>query len=130
MQFWMVAAVALVALYFFFRGKSVMVPAEAVLSAGEAKKWIASTRDVQILDVRTKMEYQQGHLPSCKLIPLQELQGRMKELDTSKPLFVYCAHGNRSAVALNLLQQNGFPGAKHLRGGIVSWHAEGLPVVR
>lgn len=130
MPVWMMVSIAVIIIFYLLRGKSAMVPPEAVVSAEEAKKWIQSSKDLQILDVRTVPEYQQGHLSSSKLIPLHELEVRIKELNSSKPLFVYCAHGNRSAVALNLLRNNGFSSARHLQGGIASWQSAGHPVVR
>lgn len=47
------------------------------------------TGDVTFLDVRQPMEYQGGHLPGAKLIPLGNLEGRLAELDQEKPIVVY-----------------------------------------
>lgn len=45
--------------------------------------------DVTFLDVRQPKEYQRGHLPGAKLIPMGELESRLEELDKEKPLVLY-----------------------------------------
>ena len=51
-----------------------------------------------LLDVRTRQEYAQGHLPGSRNVPLDELE--QAELpDRDAPLFVYCLSGGRSARA-------------------------------
>jgi rhodanese-related sulfurtransferase len=45
--------------------------------------------DYNLVDVRTPKEYEQGHLPGSKLIPLGEIRARLSELDRSKPTLVY-----------------------------------------
>jgi sulfur-carrier protein adenylyltransferase/sulfurtransferase len=122
---WWVAAAA--ALFFLMKPS---VPATAILAAGELRDWIASKKDLQLIDVRSSGEYGQGHLSAAKLIPLDQLGSRLKELDARRPLVVYCASGNRSARALKLLLGQGFPEAKHLQGGISAWVGAGLPVTR
>jgi len=59
--------------------------------AGQAREYIAKHRpeDVTILDVRQPKEYQRGHLPGAKLIPLPELGDRFREIDGNKPTIVY-----------------------------------------
>ncbi len=45
--------------------------------------------DYNLVDVRQPQEYEQGHLPGAKLIPVGELHDRLKELDPGKPTIVY-----------------------------------------
>ena len=71
-----------------------------------------------------------GHLAKAKLIPLQELDKRLAEIDKSKPVLLYCRSGHRSGNALKILQGKGFANAKHIEGGIIAWQAAGLPVTR
>lgn len=127
MENWMWWGIAALVLYFVMKPS---VPAAAILAAGELKEWIASKKNLQLIDVRSSGEYSQGHLSAAKLIPLNELGGRLNELDAKRPLVVYCASGNRSARALKLLLKKGFPEAKHLQGGISAWAGAGLPVTR
>ena len=48
-----------------------------------------SSGDVTFLDVRQPGEYERGHLPGAKLIPLGELENRLDELDREKPIVIY-----------------------------------------
>ena len=45
--------------------------------------------DVLFLDVRQPSEYERGHLPGAKLLPLGDLDKRLAELDPEKPIVVY-----------------------------------------
>ena len=47
------------------------------------------TGEVTFLDVRQPKEYEGGHLPGSKLIPLGNLEGRLDELDREKPIVIY-----------------------------------------
>lgn len=71
---------------------------------------------VTILDVMTDKEYQKGHIPGSINIPVDELRGRISELDPSKPVYVNCAIGLRGYVACRMLMQHGFT-CKNLSGG-------------
>lgn len=83
--------------------------------------------DPIILDVRTPWEYEQGHLPEARLIPVQSLQNRVDELEEHKnrDILVYCRSGNRSTVASKLLIDEGFNRIYNLRYGILEWEQKG-----
>lgn len=65
-----------------------------------------------LLDVRTLEEYygDLGHLPDAKLIPYNEIANRIDELadQKDKTIIAYCRSGRRSAIATNILKENGF----------------------
>jgi rhodanese-related sulfurtransferase len=61
-----------------------------------------------ILDVRTKDEYQSGHLKNSINIPVDKLSQNLKKLNKNKPIITCCASGARSASARKLLESNGF----------------------
>jgi phage shock protein E len=61
-----------------------------------------------ILDVRTKGEYQSGHLKNSINIPLDKLQQNFKKLNRNKPIITCCASGARSSSARRILKSNGF----------------------
>lgn len=103
------------------------------MDSGEAVTWLAETRDVQVLDVRTKEEFAEGHLKGAKLIPWTDKDFTARadaELDKGKPLFVYCRSGRRSAEAVKALEKAGFKDIRHLQGGILAWRKAGKPVVQ
>jgi phage shock protein E len=61
-----------------------------------------------ILDVRTKGEYQSGHLRNSINIPIDNLPQNIKKLNKNKPIITCCASGSRSASARRILKANGF----------------------
>ncbi|HYM92822.1 MAG TPA: rhodanese-like domain-containing protein [Chitinophagaceae bacterium] len=61
-----------------------------------------------ILDVRTKGEYQGGHIKGSLNIPVQSLGNNLSKLKKDKPIITCCASGMRSGAAKNILRSNGF----------------------
>ena len=61
-----------------------------------------------ILDVRTKDEYNSGHIKGSINIPVQNLNAQLSKLKKDKTIITCCASGARSSVAKSILKQNGF----------------------
>ncbi len=101
----------------------------AQLTPQDAYKFIEDT-SVSVLDVRTIEEYKISHIKNAVVIPVQELEKRISEIDhlKNKKVLVYCRSGNRSKKALQILQQNGFIQLYHLEKGIKLWMQEGFRV--
>lgn len=92
---------------------------------------ILNTQKPQLLDVRTAGEFQSGHLKNAlqaDWLNKDQFAERIKYLDKSKPLLVYCASGMRSAAAAQYLTSNGFTHVQNLKGGMTAWKTEGRPV--
>jgi rhodanese-related sulfurtransferase len=87
----------------------------------EAKRLIEEKPNLVVLDVRTPSEYEDGHLPRAINIPVDDLLGRLDELDRSDEILVYCRTGNRSTRAVGYLNDNGFTRLGHMVDGIVAW---------
>ncbi|MHB8173459.1 MAG: rhodanese-like domain-containing protein [Nitrospirota bacterium] len=87
----------------------------------ELKEKRSRKEDFFLLDVRTPAEYQKGRIDGAKLIPLHELDSRVKEVPKHKEVVVYCASGVRSAFACRKLKSLGFEHVKNLSGGINRW---------
>lgn len=83
---------------------------------------------LRLLDVRTEQEYAGHRLPHATLVPVQELELRLGELDKDTPWLVHCAHGHRSVYACELLARAGFTRLANLRGGLAHWSSCGLPL--
>jgi rhodanese-related sulfurtransferase len=66
------------------------------------------TNKAVILDVRTKEEYQGGHIKGSINIPLQSLNAQLSKLKKDKVIITCCASGGRSSVAKKILKSNGF----------------------
>ncbi len=79
-----------------------------------------------IIDVRTEMEYEQGHLKGSTLIPDMDIKNveDAKIIDDSKPVIVYCRSGNRSFRVSNILNNAGMD-VHNLEGGILALKREG-----
>ena len=75
-----------------------------------------NNKDSQLIDVRTEIEYENGHLDNSILIPVDELRDRLDELDKDKELLLYCQVGLRGYIASRILEQNGFK-VKNMTGG-------------
>lgn len=72
-----------------------------------------------LLDVRTRFEYNSGHLEDSLNIPVDELRNHLDELDKNKEIIAYCQVGLRGNVASRILSQNGF-NVKNITGGYKS----------
>lgn len=66
-------------------------------------------KGAQIIDVRTKEEYQGGHIKGSVNIPLNNLNHNLSKIKKDKPVITCCASGMRSAAAKGILTSNGFP---------------------
>ena len=97
------------------------------VTASEAEAMIESAPLIVVLDVRTRNEYDSGHIRNAKLVPLAELEGRLGELDEADEILVYCLSGGRSGMASQILADNGFLHVFNLLGGITAWISEGFP---
>lgn len=82
--------------------------------------------DVQIIDVRSRQEWQSGHVARAKHIPLDQLPGRLNELNSAQPAAFICRSGARSKVAAKLAAQAGVD-ALNINGGMLAWQRSGLP---
>ncbi len=88
----------------------------------ELYRRLATGKPVVILDVRTEAEFVKRHIPGSLLIPLHDLESRIKEVPNSgTPIAVVCQQGYRSASACHLLSEYGYGPMLNLEGGIDYW---------
>lgn len=82
----------------------------------------------QLVDVRTKDEFAVSHLKDAQNICVTDNDFKQKVafLDRSKPVYVYCKKGGRSAQASKILKQMGFTKILDLQGGITNWEQQQL----
>jgi rhodanese-related sulfurtransferase len=95
----------------------------------EAKSLVESNVSLIIVDVRTREEYDSGHIEGAILIPVSELEGRINELSKEEELLIYCRTGNRSTNSVNILKANGYTKIFHMNDGIIAWIQAGYPTV-
>jgi glyoxylase-like metal-dependent hydrolase (beta-lactamase superfamily II)/rhodanese-related sulfurtransferase len=87
--------------------------------------------EVQILDVRERSEWEEGHIPGSAFTPWHELDGVPDGLDPSRPIAVLCASGQRAAVAASLVKRHGAERVIHvIEGGVPKWEELGQPIER
>jgi len=86
--------------------------------------------DVVILDVRPEVEYQSGHIPGARSIPIAELETRLGELPRDQEIIAYCRgpYCVFADEAVTLLLKLGYR-ARRLIDGLPDWQALNLPVV-
>jgi len=91
---------------------------------------LINQRNAVVVDVRETSEFDTGHIPNSRHIPLGELEGRVEELAKwkSKPVVVTCRTGNRSGRAQRILKKAGFSDIYVLKGGITAWAEANLPL--
>ena len=95
------------------------------ITAEEARKLMDSEKDRIILDVRTRKEYDQGHIPGAVLIPNTEIEAKAADLlpDKGQLILVYCRSGRRSKLAAQSLADLGYTNIREF-GGILDWPYE------
>jgi rhodanese-related sulfurtransferase/DNA-binding transcriptional ArsR family regulator len=85
---------------------------------------------VILLDVRPALEFQAGHLPQARSIPVTELETRLEELPREQEIVAYCRgpYCVFADEAVTLLRSHGFV-SRRLEEGVPEWRRLGLPVV-
>ncbi|MDB5041098.1 MAG: beta-lactamase domain protein [Candidatus Eremiobacteraeota bacterium] len=83
--------------------------------------------DVQTIDVRRSLEWEQGHVARAVHKPLNTLAAALRDLDPARPTAAYCKGGYRSSIATSLLQRAGFSDVMNVAGGFDAWLACRLP---
>ncbi|HZT41764.1 MAG TPA: rhodanese-like domain-containing protein [Chthonomonadaceae bacterium] len=99
-----------------------------IVTAEEVQTRQQANPDLLLLDVRTPEEWEEHHIPSATLLPMDTLIDRLEELDPERETIVLCEHGLRSqSVAHYLVTQAGFRDVASMEGGMSEWTG---PVIR
>jgi phage shock protein E len=90
----------------------------------------APPADVLILDVRSRTEFESGHVAGAINVPHDELSSRITELPGApdRPVVVYCERGGRAGKAATVLAEAGYSDILHLEGDMSDWRASGRPI--
>jgi len=80
-----------------------------------------------LVDVRESFEFDLGHAVGAINIPLSELDDAVAALRSQGPILLICNSGNRSGMAAEWLQEEGFDAIANVEGGIIAWQAHQLP---
>lgn len=87
------------------------------------KDLLDSGEDILLLDCREPHEHALVRIDGAKLIPMQEIAGRLAELEPhrNRRIVVHCHHGGRSLKVTTWLRSQGFAKTQNMLGGIDSW---------
>lgn len=101
---------------------------EITLVSTEEMKTLLELEDVQLVDVRTKAEYNLGNLVNSQNIDFNSptFNDDIAGLDKEKPVILYCKKGGRSAKCAKKMQKAGFKKIYDLKGGFSKWQFEKL----
>lgn len=102
-------------------------PSVPKLSATDVNEKLKFGKHPLVVDVRQPDEFRQGHIAGAKLIPLNEIHRRMKELPQGREIVCVCASGSRSASAAKTLAKEGYT-VFDLQGGMLAWRRAKLPI--
>ncbi len=93
-----------------------------VLSATQGKKMIDQIDNIILLDVRTQQEYIEKHIPSAKLLPIDDFMVQVQSLYPNKDsiYILYCRSGVRSEYARRIMKHLGYHHVYDM-GGIIDW---------
>ncbi|MCZ8521855.1 MULTISPECIES: rhodanese-like domain-containing protein [Paenibacillus] len=89
-------------------------------SPHEVAERIKKGEKIEILDVREHEEWESGHIPEARHIPLGELETRHSELNKEEEMVVVCRSGNRSGMACDYLTALGYK-VVNMPGGMSVW---------
>ena len=124
------ALACLLATCFLFSFTACTGQKNVVLAAEDFEKAIGKD-SVQVLDVRTPGEYFSGHIKGALQADWndrKEFERRVAFVDKTKPVYVYCLAGGRSAAAAAKLRSMGYENVLELKGGINAWRAASKPL--
>lgn len=94
----------------------------------EAYRAAHREKDYELIDVREPREYEAGHIPGARLLPLSRLEERLHELPRERELLFYCAAGGRSMAAALMAAESDLkpPRIINLQGGYMAWDGKEL----
>lgn len=124
---YVIALISLLGLYLFWKreiNRKGIHPSIELISTSRLKEELINDPAIQLVDVRTTLEYSRGYIEPADQIDYMGAKfiTKFDSYDKEKPIYLYCRSGNRSAKAANVLAQNGFTKIYDLEGGILKWN--------
>ena len=98
------------------------------IAPAEFAEALSKEPNAQLIDVRSPKEFDSDHLEGAVNIDYNspEFKSEIEKLDKSKPTFVYCLSGGRSASAIQTMKELGFTNLTELEGGMLKWRNSGV----
>jgi rhodanese-related sulfurtransferase len=99
------------------------------IAASELLALINAGAAPTIIDVRSRREFQEGHVPGARLIPFWKLLTGSPEIPAAMddPVVLYCGHGPRAHLAGAALRRRGFRRVTYLDGHMAGWCRSKFP---
>ncbi|NOQ70543.1 MAG: rhodanese-like domain-containing protein [Crocinitomix sp.] len=93
------------------------------VTKSEFQTFLTENENVQLIDVRTPGEFQDGAIEGASNIDYNNasFESNINSLDKNAPVLIYCRSGNRSSKALKVFEANGFTHVLELEGGYLNW---------
>jgi hydroxyacylglutathione hydrolase len=85
-------------------------------------------QDMWLLDVRSEKEVEANPIPDAHHIHIKQFPGRMDEVPTHRPVYIFCGSGVRSAIVASLLQRAGWNNTIVVLGGLAGWSSMSCPL--
>ncbi|WNC69275.1 rhodanese-like domain-containing protein [Thalassotalea nanhaiensis] len=95
-------------------------------------KMQTANEDFLLLDVRSREEFDEGHIPGSVNISHQELADKLDQVSQfkDKNIVVYCRSGRRAGIAIDILKENNFQHTSHLVGDMQGWKKSNLEITK
>lgn len=98
-----------------------------LINVEKLKKLMDSQEEFLLIDCREQEEWDQGHIPGAKHIPLGQIAEKSEEIPDKCPVIIQCRSGVRSLKACEILLELGKTDLANLEGGILDWIECGYP---
>ncbi len=98
----------------------------------EAYRLQQSNDKIIVLDVRTKEEFEEGHIEKAINIDIkqEDFESQIQKLAKDEIYIIHCRSGRRSTSGLEVMKKMSFQKIYHMNGGILQWEEEKLPLVK
>jgi rhodanese-related sulfurtransferase len=106
----------------------------ATISPRDLSALSGNGKGIDLIDVRTPVEYREVHAAAARNVPLDQLDPaalmQTRREASSEPLYMICRSGGRGQLACEKFLKAGYPNVVNVAGGTQAWEASGLAVVR
>jgi hydroxyacylglutathione hydrolase len=100
-----------------------------LMTVSELKEKLDDGEEIKLLDVRSKEEYEEGHIKGVQNIYVGHLEEHLKDVPQDQPMVVICGVGTRASLGASILLRKGRRDIHNLLGGMTAWEEAGYPTV-